>query len=193
MKQIDFKQKTSQNIYKEYLKRIEKATKQLSKSDRNEVLMEFNSHIYEGMKNANKTNEFDSLLIVLEKLGAPEEVLKPLVADKKMEQATRTFNPIHIFQALILNIANGISYIIFGILYFFLFIGLLLVFIKIFLPAKTGLFYKENEYLIFGFTDNSNAIEILGNWFIPVVLASVTVLYFSITLLLRLKRKNKKD
>jgi len=191
MKYIEFTQKASEKIYKDYLKRVERMVKKLSKADKNELLMEINSHIYEGMQHVDASNEVESLLLILENLGAPEEVLKPMVADKKMEQATKTFNPIHIVQALILNISNGIVYIIFSILYFFLFTGILLIVLKIFLP-ETGLFYKENKYFLLGLIDEKDANEILGNWFIPVMLISIAVLYFVITLLLKRNINNKK-
>jgi len=191
MKQIEFKQNASQKIYRDYLKRIEKTIKILSKDDREEILMEFNSHIYEGVKNADKAKEVDTLLSVLDKLGIPEEVLKPLLADKKIEQATRTFNPIHIFQALILNISNGITYVIFSIMYLFLFSGILLIIAKIFIP-EVGFYYKENEFFILGLVDNNEAPEILVNWFIPVMLITTIILYFLITLLLKIKNKRLK-
>ena len=97
MKQINFKEKTSQKIYADYIKRINRTTSVLAKDDQQDVLMEFNSHIYEGMARKSNGSEVDHLLDVLEKLGAPEEVLKPLIAQKKLEQATRSFNPVDVF------------------------------------------------------------------------------------------------
>jgi len=156
--------------------------------------MEFNSHIYESMQHVDLTKEADNLLMVLDQLGNPEEVLKPLVADKKMAQATRTFNPIHIAQALILNISNGIAYLIFSILYLLLFSGILLVVAKIFIP-EVGLYYKKDKYLIFGTADNIDTLEILGDWFFPVMLSAIIAFYFIITLVLKFKRNinNKKQ
>ena len=110
---IKFKQKASQRIYTDYMKRIKRATASLSKINQDDIYMEFNSHIFEAIQHKNETNQLDALLDIIEKLGSPEEVLKPLVADKKLEQATKTFNPIHVFKALVLNFTNGVSYIFF--------------------------------------------------------------------------------
>jgi uncharacterized membrane protein len=93
----------------------------LPPKDQQEVLLELNSHIYEGLKHKTQQSEIDRLLDILEKLGEPEEVLKPLVADKKIEQATSTFNPIHLAKALFLNISNGVSYVFLILLYLSLF------------------------------------------------------------------------
>ncbi len=190
MKHIKFNKNASQKIYNDYLKRIERTTKTLPKADRNEILMEFNSHIYEGTVNTDITNEVDNLLAVLDKLGLPEEVLKPLVADKKLQQATKTFNPVHLIQALALNITNGISYVIFSLLYLFIFSGIFLIIAKIFNP-NVGMYYKGNEFRVLGLIkniDTNEYTEILGYWFIPAMLIAIIVLYIITTLLLKLKR-----
>jgi len=190
MKPIEFEHKAAQRIYDDYVKRINRTVSTLSKADQHDILLEFNSHIYESMQGSNKESEIDSLLDVLQKLGAPEEVLIQLVADKKMEQATKTFNPAHIFKALVLNISNGISYTIFVILYLILGVGVFSIGAKIFFPDKIGFFVYEKGWSI-GIGENSGT-EVLGNWFIPVMLVAIVLLYILITLMLRLIRGLKK-
>jgi len=192
---IKFEQKASQRIYNDYMKRIKKATTSLSKIDQDDIYMEFNSHIYEAIHHKNETNEIDSLLDIIEKLGLPEEVLKPLVADKKLQQATKTFNPVHVFKALMLNLTNGVSYIFFFILYLFLFGFVFLIFAKIFNPSLVGLYMKKDSLSVFvlGIMNPEHQIknqtyEVLGNWFIPVMLLSIVLFYFLITLLLKFKK-----
>jgi hypothetical protein len=190
MKQLEFKQKAAQRIYDDYIKRTNRSISSLSKADQQDILLEFNSHIYESMQGSSLESEIDSLLDVLQKLGAPEEVLPQLVADKKMDQATRTFNPAHIFKALALNISNGISYTIFIILYLILGIGVFSIGAKIFYPDKVG-FYLHDKGWSIGIGENSGT-EVLGNWYIPVMLGAMLVLYIFITLMLRLIRTLKK-
>lgn len=192
---IKFEQKASQRIYNDYMKRVKKATASLSKINQDDIYMEFNSHIFEAIQHKSEANEIDTLLDVIERLGIPEEVLKPLVADKKLEQATRTFNPIHVFKALILNFTNGISYIFFFVLYLFLFGFVFLIFAKIFNPSAVGLYMKKDSFSIFvlGIMNPENQIqnqahEVLGNWFIPAMLLAIVVFYFLITLLLKFKK-----
>jgi hypothetical protein len=190
MKQLEFKQQAAQRIYEDYIKRINRTIASLSKADQQDIQLEFNSHIYESMQGSTLESEIDSLLDVLQKLGAPEEVLIQLVADKKLEQATRTFNPAHIFKALALNISNGVSYTIFIILYLILGIGVFSVGAKIFYPDKVGFYVYEKGWSI-GIGENSGT-EVLGNWFIPVMLGALLVLYILTTLMLRLIRSLKK-
>lgn len=190
MKQLEFKQEAAQRIYDDYIKRINRTIVALSKADQQDIQLEFNSHIYESMQGSTKESEIDSLLDVLQKLGAPEDVLLQLVADKKLDQATRTFNPLHIFKALALNISNGVSYIIFVILYLILGVGVFSIGAKIFYPNKVGFYVHEKGWSV-GIGENSGT-EVLGNWFIPVMLGAVLVLYILITLMLGLIRKLKK-
>lgn len=192
IEKIKFKEEEAQGVYKSYLKRIEKAVKTLPKSEQQEVLMEMNSHIFEAMQQNSKQNEMDCLLDVIDKLGVPEEVLKPLIADKKLEQATKTFNPLHVFKALILNITNGISYVIFFILYLCLSVFVFAIGAKLLYPNEVGMFYKPNEIFVLGVRAAENSThknyEVLGAWFIPAMLLGIIVFYFIITLLLKLKR-----
>lgn len=185
---IKFNQTASERIYLDYMKRVKRVTRSLSKENQEDISMELNSHIFEAIRQKNSDNEVDSLLDVLEKIGAPEEVLKPLVADKQLEQATRTFNPVHIFKALLLNITNGISYIIFLLLYLFLFSFVFLIFAKLWNPGKVGFYYSDPSSFIFGISNNPDRPEILGNWFIPAMLLAIAFFYIIITFLLKLKK-----
>lgn len=192
---IKFSQIASQRIYSDYMKRVKKAINSLSKEDQNDIYMEFNSHIYESLQNKDNANEIDLLLDVIERLGTPEEVLKPLVADKKLEQATKTFNPVHVFKALILNFTNGISYVFFFLLYLLLFAFVILIFAKIINPSEVGMFMQNKSIIAMGYIktdDNENVREVLGNWFIPFTLLCILVFYFLITALLKFKKSINK-
>ncbi len=191
MKNITFQHKASQKLYDNYIKRIKKQISTLPEDDKLDLLMEFNSHIYESLQKDNGTLEIDNLVNTLDKLGNPEEVLKSTVADKKLIQATKTFNPIHIFKALALNIANGISYVFFSILYLFLLAFGFLIVQKIINPSKVGLFFEKGKFAVLGRTSDTNASEVLGSWFIPAMIISAITLYFIITLLLKFKNKIK--
>ncbi len=190
MKNIEFVSTTTQRIYNDYLKRVEKCIIILSKEDKKELLMEINSHIFEGMQRFSDNNETDNLLTVLEKLGVPEEFLKPVIADKKIVQAIRTFNPKDVFQALLLNFKNGIIYSVFALLYLLLFVFVFFIGAKLISPTKTGLFYLDKNFQAFGFLKNTDGMnDILGFWFIPLVIIIAIVFYLLITLLLRFTKK----
>jgi len=192
MKNIKFQHKPSQKLYHNYIKRIKKQIAILPKEDQLDLLMEFNSHIFEGLQKKKETSETEKLIDVLDKLGNPEDILKSTVAEKKLVQATKTFNPVHIFRALVLNIANGVSYLFFSILYIFLLAFGFLIFQKIINPTKVGLYFEKGKFAVLGKTSEPTATEMLGNWFIPVMIICAVTLYFIITLLLKLKQKVKK-
>ena len=132
-----------------------------------------------------------NIISVLERLGDPAETLKPLVAGKKLKQATRTFNPKHVFQAISLNMKSSLLFGVFGLLYLFLFTFLLLIPAKLFFPEKTGLFYLNDQFQSFGFVSRASEFnEVLGYWTLPLVLAIAGIIYLLITLLMRLWRMN---
>ncbi len=191
MKPIKFEESASQRVYDDYIGRVKRVTAGLLKDDRQDVLMEFNSHIYEGMQRRGDNQEIDQLLDVIAKLGVPEEVLKPLVAEKKLYQATKTFNPVHVFKALVLNVSNGISYVFLSLLYLFQFAFVFLIFAKLNNPAEVGLFFDDDGFRAMGMSSMQGTREVLGNWFIPLMLVAAGLLYVITTLLLRLKRKKK--
>jgi len=193
-KEIAFREQNSQRIYRDYIARIQQAIKTLNATNQQEILLEINSHIYESLMSNpdSEKEEVARLLDILEKLGQPEVFLKPLVAEKKLDEATRTFNPFQVIKALVLNIGNGISYVIFAVLYLLLFGFLFLIVAKLVDPENVGLFYRANDICILGYYRNNGVTyleyEQLGNWFIPVMLLLAVFFYFMITLLLRLKR-----
>ena len=196
-KKIQFRSTDAQKIYENYLKQIQSATKKLSKEDQTDILMELNSHIFESISKINsEENEVKTLLELLDKIGIPSEILKPLIAERKLNQATKTFNPIHIFQALILNFSYGIIYFIFFILYLFLFSFVVLIFAKMFYSDNVGFYYKRGEIFQYGgFLQDKNIqqYEILGIWFIPVTILLGVLFYFLISLLLKLKKSLRKN
>ena len=133
---------------------------------------------------------------VLNKLGDPQDVLKPMIAEKKLEEATRTFNPIHVFKALVLNITNGVRYIFFAFLYLVLIGFLFIIGAKINNPKEVGLYFKNGSFYLLGkmkpdLMEKLNANEVLGNWFIPFFLLLTILLYIIVTFLMRITARRK--
>jgi hypothetical protein len=192
MKRIIFTNPTAQKIYDDYFTRVNRCISILAAADQRELLMELNSHVYEATHKGLAGNEVDILVDALEKLGAPEVVLQPAVAYKKVQQAGSSFNPWHILQALYLNISNGAGFFIMAIIYLVTLAFGSLAVIKVISPTHTGLFLKDGHWFAFGYISNlpSGLTELLGNWFIVTVLVLMGIFYFLNTLLFRLlKRK----
>ncbi|UII19924.1 HAAS signaling domain-containing protein [Fulvivirga ligni] len=191
---IEFKDTNAQRVYNNYIATLKNVTKPLSTSDSQEVLMEFNSHIYEHLQQTSTQPELERLLNIIDKLGAPEEVLRPLVADKLLEKATKSFNPVDVLRALSVNITNGLSYAFFALLYLTLGGFVFLIFAKLFNHDQVGMFYQDDKFTALGMVKNSeNYQEVLGDWFIPAMILSAVITYILITLLLKIKKSfNKK-
>lgn len=190
MKFIKFNSLNAQKIYDRYINSVERKISILSEKDREDILMEFNSHIYEGLVENEDIEEVDYILEVTESLGSPEKVLQSVIAEKKLNEATKTFNPVHVATAIFLNLKNGFIYIFFAILYLCLFLFTFLIYSKIRFPDQTGLFFSDNKFVVLGrLTTTEPVQEVLGSWFIPVMILVTLVLYVLITLLLRIKRK----
>lgn len=191
MKRIIFTNPTAQKMYDNYFARVSRCIKILSATDQQELLMELNSHVYEATHRGIAGSEVEILVDALEQLGAPEMVLQPTVAYKKVQQAGRSFNPKHILQALYLNIANGAGFFVIGMIYLLILAFGSLAIIKLISPSHTGLFLQNGHLFAFGYTSNlpDGFTELLGNWFIAVVIGLMSVFYFLNTLLFRLLKK----
>lgn len=194
-KEIEFKDEAAQKIYSKYIEEVQKQTTSLSKESQLETLLEINSHIYEALS-ISPNQEKENLVEILNKLGKPEMYLKELVAEKKLEEAAKSFNPFKIIKALILNITNGIAYVIYLLLYLSLFTFIFLIIAKLIDPDGVGLFYKKGEFALLGKMSqvnvNAQQFEQLGNWFIPIMILSTLLFYFIITLFLKFRKTLKK-
>lgn len=190
MKNINFENKSAKKIYSSYIERANKTLNALSKQDRTDIMMEINSHIYEGLEQSVGENEIEKIVRITHSLGNPEEFLKPVIAQKKLGEATRTYNPKHIFHAIYLNIRNGVLFSIFALLYLGLFGFLILIVLKIRYPNETGLFFNDGKFEVLGrLRTSENVEEVLGGFFIPAMFLMMLGLYLLITFLLRLSKK----
>ena len=192
MKLIEFKNTDTQRVYNDYINRCKRAVKILSIEDQEDCLMEINSYIYEYIHNNPQEQELTAMLNILERLGDPAITLKEVVAAKKIDQAVRTFNVKHLMQALLLNLKNGLVYIILFIMALLGACFPILIVLKIIYPELTGLYVGKHTFF-FGITLKREGVsEVLGDWFIPVVILLSVLFYFIIVFLLKLV-KNKKS
>ena len=180
----------ARKAFDSYMERIRKKLERLPREMAEELIMEYESHIFEATRGCSEADQPARLAKTLEKLGIPEEFLTPVVAQKALQHAARTFNPMAVLRAICLNLRNGAVFIVFGLLYLFLAAFVALIPAKLFAPGHTGLFTDQLGFRGFGcILHPEGATEILGAWFIPVVLTLAVIFYFLITLLLRITRK----
>jgi len=194
---MQFTTPEAQKVFKQYLKRLEQSVSRLPESMQQDLVKEITGHILDSMNASQKETELDQLLDATARLGEPAKFLKPMIADYETEYATSTFNPVHVFRAMVNNIGAGflrtVRFGVFFLLYFTLFTFAFLFISKIFFPDQTGLFFQNGTFYGFGVIFSAgNGTEVLGYWILPLSLLGLVLDYLLITFLLKLtviKRK----
>ncbi len=200
MKRNNFINDESYNIYHSYIQNVKKAASVLSNNDVNDILNEIDSHIYESfIDNNDIQSEKDRIEIVLRKLGTPESYLKPIIAERKLKKAVNKYNIWGILKGIWSVVLAGSKYALLSIMYFFILTGGIIIIAKILYPNKTGLFVSDGDFVALGFTSdiNSEAVELLGYWLIPIMILAILFFYFAMTFILKkllhLNNNSKKD
>ena len=194
---IKFNQRTAQGVYDGYMKRIEEIVQPLPRAEQLDILMEMNSHIYEGMQNSNIENELDCLLSKIKDFGNLELMLQPIVAERKLAKATKAPKPAHLVKSIVQHIQSGVFFTLITICSMGLgFFGIATI-AKLISPEQIGMYYKPGEYFVLAGMpgDNVNQLEyeLLGNWYVSVMILVMFTFFVLITLILRLEKylKNK--
>ena len=187
----------SKRIWNNYIKQVNRIIKPINDKQKEEILMELQSHVYESMTNDCSGDEESKILNAVEKLGDPVVYLQPIVKDKLLYNTLKTLNPVGVFSLFFKNIMAGFKRFLFSILlgvgYFIsaiLFIsGLLKIFIH-----EVGFYYIGPSWYHFliGVIDkqhDNTAKDLLGLWLIPIGIGSSIIIYYGLTKLLN--RLNK--
>lgn len=187
----------ARRIWENYFHEVRRQARPLPKAQQRELILELYGHLQASMASATVEREAERVLDALDKLGSPSEYVKPLVADRMLEQAAHSFNPVTIAKGLGLSLFRGVAYT-FSALGFF--VGYLVSFTLIaialakpFFPDAIGA-YTHPGGLSIGFLSDSlkgQAVEHLGYAIIPIGLLLGSVLYVGLTKLLRLLKSRR--
>jgi hypothetical protein len=194
---MELKTIEAQKVFEQYLRTLDDAVTRLPLSMQKDLRAEISLHIIDSMQASKKGTELDRLRDALDRLGDPDNYLKPMIADYAVEFATSTFQPYHVFRAIVQNIGIGIERTLrssfFFLLYLTLFLFVFLFVSKIIFPSHTGLFFQNGEFHAFGFVSNPQEdSEQLGGWLFPLAILGFSLDYLLITLLMKLTRKRRK-
>lgn len=195
--EVKLQSEISKRIWNNYLKQVNRIIKPLTNEQKNEILMELQSHMYESMSVDNSTDEESRVLNALERLGDPVMYLQPIVKDKLLYNTLKTLNPVGIVNLFYKNLLSGSKRLLLSV-----FIGLgyvvsTVLFItgisKIFF-YNTGIYYLGPRWyhFIIGTVKNPNdphVKELLGVWLIPIGISTSLIIYYGLTRLLN--RLNK--
>ncbi len=176
---IQFEDKRAQRVFDQYCKQINAITRPLSANDREEVIREITSHIYESISADSGKDEVENLLNAIDKLGDINEYLSPIVADKLIKEAGKDLNPKTMIRAYVHNLGHSFKrsllFSLFGIFYLILACIVVAAVLKLFIPDM-GLYVGKGMFFL-GILHKPEAVEVLGYWLVPIGLTIAVVLY----------------
>ena len=182
-----FEDALSEKLWTGYFKRVKRILKSLPQAVREELLLELEGHLAESFDQSPGDREPDRLQAALESIGDPEEFLRPLMADRLLEDASRTFSPRTILLAAVYNLSLGVFRFVMacvlGFGYLLAFMLVLSGLAKIVDPVHSGLFIKSNGIPVMGIVDNPELYSknLFGLWYIPLSIAAAVLLYIGLT------------
>jgi uncharacterized membrane protein len=184
-------------IWQQYFQRLDHALRPLDEEQRRELGLEVRDHLMQGFREIAGASEAERLLTAIDRLGEPDEFIRPLLADKLLKKASRTLTPTAVVSGLYYYLYGGAKRALLGSLFgvgYLISLGLVVMAaLKIFFPAHIGLLVFENGDWSFGIKLHSVGLkaDVLGFWIIPLGLAIGTLLYWTLTKLLRVLKQPK--
>lgn len=192
-----FRDKVARKIWERYFRQVEKHTRALASDQKKEIGLEIQDHLFEGFKAEKGENEAERLLNAIEKIGEPEEFLRPMMADYLLSRASRTMNPRTVIKGLYYNLFGGLKKslvsLLYGVGYLLVIMFGLMALLKVFFPGNVGLIAHESGSMSFGILFDSGPKlgiifdgtplkeELLGFWIVPISLLIGTLLYLVLT------------
>ncbi len=189
-----FSDNVTKKIWHQYFRRVQRLSKPLDPAQQQELILEISDHLFESFNREQGPNEAERLLNAIDKMGDPEEYIKPMVGDRLLFSASRTMNPKTIINSLYYNISGGIKQFLlslsFSIGYLFAFILVIMSILKIFLPENIGIFISEEGHLLAGVIGGTEVkTDILGYWSIPIGIFTAVVVCLLLTKTLKVIRR----
>lgn len=190
-----FKDQITKRIWDQYLRQVERVLKPLDPSMREETLLELQAHLLDGFRDGTGETEAERLLNAIDRLGEPEEILKPMMADKLLTKGIRTLHPGSIAKGLFYSFFGRLRRIALALAIGIGFVGSLCLaamgILKFIFPRHIGFLLLEGGGFIFGMTLDASHIktDVLGYWFVPIALVLAFLFYLLFSQLLRLLKK----
>jgi hypothetical protein len=194
---IHFTNGLSAQLYQDYMSTATALVKKLALAQRQDILCEINSHIFEALQQQLPPQLIHDamphqLQDILDKLGLPETFIREMISTTSSAPSIkRSRKSVHLLQVPII-LTQGIVNIIYYTIYTLILIAVFLVVAKFIDPQGVGFFYAPNKFFIFGKLilrhEEALRYEQLGNYFIPAFLFIISGLYYSSTLILKLKK-----
>jgi len=198
MKSEDFfKNAITKKIWDQYIQRLQYLLRRINKEEKEEMLLEIKGHLLESFQQDPAESEEERLLNAIDRMGEPEKFLRPLIADKYMNRASRTLSPKDVIKGLYFSLFTGLkkAFVSFflGLGYIIVCVLVLIAVLKPFFPNHVGLILFNNGSMTAGISTNSSGVRIdyLGYWVIPIAIGLAVLIYTGLTKYLHKTRRTR--
>jgi uncharacterized membrane protein len=176
----------AKKIWHQYFRRVKRCARPLKSHQQEELILEIQDHLLESFKQKTGNNEAEKLLNAIDKLGDPEEYLRPMIADRLLSSASSTLNPKTVFKGLYYdlfgNVKSFLLSLAFSLGYLAAFVFAVLSILKIFFPDNIGFFINETGGILIGIIGGESLkTDILGFWNVPLGLLVSLIIYLVLT------------
>jgi uncharacterized membrane protein len=192
-----FKNPVTQKIWDQYNQRLLYLLRRINSEEKEEMLLEIKGHLLESFQQDPAESEEERLLNALDRMGEPEKFLRPLIADKYMNRASKTLSPKDVIKGLYFSLFTGIKKavlsIFIGLGYILVCILALIAVLKPFFPNHVGVILFNNGSMTAGISLNSSGVKIdyLGYWVIPIAVGLAVLIYIGLTKYLHKTRRTR--
>ncbi|MCK5148065.1 hypothetical protein KAR48_15015 [bacterium] len=186
-----FSDPLSQKLWDGYFNRVKRIMRRTPYNIREEMLHELQGHLAESISESRAQREPDCVQEAIERLGDPEDYLKPMITERLLDHASGNYSLRSVILAFIYSFSSGLSRFIISLI---LSLGYITAFTlgltgiaNIFIPDKAGLFISPNEFPSLGIINNPSlyGTDILGFWFTPLSIIIAILMYMGLTRLWR--------
>lgn len=152
-----------------------------------ELRTDLEQHVLESIGAQTATGDpAQQLKAALERLGRPIDYLHPVLGERYIARATRTYSPVAVWKGLLhTTLAGGgrlLAASLFGLGYLFIAVFVIIALSKPFWPDNVGLFRAPDGKIAAGILAGTAGYqEVLGWWSVPVALSLAMLIYLLLT------------
>ncbi|MBN1270639.1 MAG: hypothetical protein JXB26_00055 [Candidatus Aminicenantes bacterium] len=192
-----FENDLTKKIWNQYDRRLKHLLKRIHKEEQEEILLEIQSHILESFGQEKAESEEERLMNAIDRMGEPEIFLRPIIADKYLNRASKTLRPTAVIKGLYYSFLTGFKRasvaMLLGLGYIFVFVLAFIAVLKPFFPHHVGTLKFNDGSLTLGVSLNATGVEAdyLGYWVIPIAAGLAVLIYIGLTKFLRKIRRGE--
>ncbi len=178
-----FHDEAALHLWNDYVARIEQALRSLPASERADMRMELIAHVLESATAQAGATEVERLTQAISRMGEPADYFRPLAAKAEIGAS-----PFTVLIRLGTLARRGWTSVLWTLLlatgYLISIFLTLLGVLKIFFPARVGLFFDGERHVMGILSDTVGLQDSMGFWFVPAAIGVALLLYAALTWIL---------